>query len=96
MGDLDFSYRNLVCARLTGTQLEIKVKRAIYNDPATIVYWTDGTKTVVKCQPGDTYSPLMGFLMAALKKSCGNKGNYNEMLKKWVPGYGGGDNDSDT
>lgn len=25
------------------------VGRVIYNAPATIVFWTDGTKTVVKC-----------------------------------------------
>lgn len=25
------------------------VERVIYNAPATIVFWTDGTKTVVKC-----------------------------------------------
>jgi hypothetical protein len=32
--------------------------------------------------------PLTGFLMAFFKKACGNKGNYNNALKKIVPGYG--------
>ena len=97
MGNDYMDIRDSICYRLTGTHLkETKVKNVIYNDPATVVYWSDGTKTVVKCQPGDAYSPLMGFLMAALKKSCGNKGNYNEMLKEWVPGYGGGANDSNA
>lgn len=65
-----------------------QLKKVVFHDPATIVYWTDGTKTVVKCQPGDTFDPLKGFLMAFFKKACGNKGNYNNALKKIVPGYG--------
>ena len=28
----------------------------IFHNPATIVFWDDGDKTVVKCQPGDTFS----------------------------------------
>lgn len=66
-----------------------QLKKVVFHDPATIVYWTDGSKTVVKCQPGDTFDPLTGFLMAFFKKACGNKGNYNNALKKIVPGYGG-------
>ena len=65
-----------------------QLQKVVFHDPATIVYWTDGTKTVVKCQPGDTFDPLKGFLMAFFKKACGNKGNYNNALKKIVPGYG--------
>ena len=73
-----------------------QLQKVVFHDPATIVYWTDGTKTVVKCQPGDTFDPLTGFLMAVFKKACGNKGNYNNALKKIVPGYGGGGNDSNA
>lgn len=68
--------------------VKVAVKKVIYNDPATIVYWSDNTRTVVKCQPGDTFDPKLGFLLAVLKRSCGNKGNYNELLKEHVPGYG--------
>ena len=73
-----------------------QLKKVLFHDPATIVYWTDGTKTVVKCQPGDTFDPLTGFLMAFFKKACGNKGNYNNALKKIVPGYGGEEDDDAT
>ena len=73
-----------------------QLQKVVFHDPATIVYWTAGTKTVVKCQPGDTFDPLTGFLMAVCKKACGNKGNYNNALKKIVPGYGGGANDSNA
>ena len=64
-----------------------KVKRAIFNNPATIIYWTDGTKTVVKCQEGDTYDKEKGFVMAYLKKLLGNDNTFNNEINKWV--YGG-------
>ena len=59
-----------------------EVKKVIFNDPATIVYWKDGTKTVVKCQKGDYFDPEKGFAMAFLKKCWGNKGNFNDKLRK--------------
>lgn len=67
---------------------EVTVEKVIFHDPATIVYWSDNTRTVVKCQLGDTFDPKLGFLLAVCKKACGNKGNYNELLKEHVPGYG--------
>ena len=59
-----------------------EVKKVIFNDPATIVYWKDGTKTVVKCQDGDDFDPEKGFAMAFLKKCWGNTGNFNDNLRK--------------
>lgn len=59
-----------------------EVKKVIFNDPATIVYWKDGTKTVVKCQDGDDFDLEKGFAMAFLKKCWGNKGNFNDKLIK--------------
>ena len=63
----------------------IKIKNVIFNDPATIVFWTDGTKTVVKCQDDDIFDPEKGLAMAISKKALGNKGNYCNELKKWLP-----------
>lgn len=60
----------------------------IFNGPATIVMWADGDKTVVKCQGGDNYSKETGLAMAISKKALGNKGRFNEVFKKWIPGYG--------
>lgn len=61
------------------------IKNVIFNDPATIVFWYDGTKTVVKCQPGDTYDKRMGLALCIAKKALGNKGNYNNVFDKWIP-----------
>lgn len=62
-----------------------KIKDVIFNDPATIVFWADGTKTVVKCQDDDIFDPEKGLAMAITKKALGNKGNYCNELKKWLP-----------
>lgn len=61
------------------------IKQVIFNDPATIVIWADETKTVVKCQPGDTYSEELGLAMCISKRALGDKGNYNDTFKKWIP-----------
>ena len=59
--------------------------KVIFHDPATIVFWNDGTKTVVKCQPGDIYSKEMGLALCFSKKMLGNKSNFNNEFKKWIP-----------
>ena len=59
------------------------IVNVIYNKPATIVFWADGTKTVVKCQPGDKWSKEVGLAMAIVKKTYGNTGNYNNIFNQW-------------
>lgn len=61
-----------------------KIKDVIYNDPATIVFWEDGTKTVVKCK-NEKFDPEKGLAMAFSKKMFGNNGNYYNVFKKWLP-----------
>ncbi len=62
-----------------------EIKKVIFNNPATVVIWADNSKTIVKSQPGDTYIPEVGLAMAIVKKVYGNKGNYNNVFRKWVP-----------
>lgn len=61
------------------------IKKVIFNNPATIVIWTDDVKTVVKCGEGDTFDSEKGLAMAISKRFFGNKGNYCNIFKKWVP-----------
>ena len=61
-----------------------EIKSVIYSDPATIVFWEDGTKTVVKCK-NEKFDPEKGFAMAFSKKMLGNRGNYYNIFKKWLP-----------
>ena len=65
-----------------------EIKNVKFDGPATIVFWADGTKTVVKCQDGDDYSEEVGLAMCIIKKVFGNKSKYNDIFKKWCPGYG--------
>lgn len=62
-----------------------EIEKVIFNDPATIVIWADGSKTVVKCQDGDTFSKETGLAMAISKRALGDKSNYCEVFKKWIP-----------
>lgn len=54
--------------------------KVIYNGPATIILWDDGTKTVVKCKEGDPYSHEAGFALAVLKRLTGN--DFHKYLRK--------------
>ena len=47
------------------------IDRVIFNDPATIIHWKDGSKTVVKRSEDDTWDPEKGFCMAVIKKLYG-------------------------
>ena len=62
-----------------------KIKKVIFNDPATIVFWEDGTKTVVKCSQNDIFDPEKGLAMAIAKRTLGDQGNYYNEFKKWIP-----------
>lgn len=66
-------------------KIDMKIKKVIFNAPATVVLWEDGTKTIVKSFEGDTYDPEKGLAMAIAKKALGNKGNYYEVFKKFLP-----------
>lgn len=62
-----------------------RIKKVIFNNPATIVFWTDGTKTVVTCGKEDTFDPEKGLAMAISKYFFGNAGWFNDVFKKYLP-----------
>lgn len=43
------------------------IKRVIINEPATIILWEDGSKTVVKCASDEPFDPEKGIAMAYIK-----------------------------
>ena len=61
-----------------------EVKKVVFHDPATVVYWSDGTKTVVKCGPHDTFDPEKGLAMAIAKKFYGNGNEFHKTFKRWL------------
>ena len=62
---------------------KFRIDKVIFSNPATIVIWADGTKTVVKAQ-NEPFDPEKGLAMAIAKKVLGNKGNYYEIFKKYI------------
>lgn len=64
------------------------IRNVIFNPPATIVFWADDTKTVVKCQDGDEFDAEKGLAMAITKKAlAGNRARYCNEIDKWVKKY---------
>ena len=59
-----------------------KIKRVIFNNPATIVFWEDGTKTVVKCN-GEKFDQEKGLAMAISKRALAVGNRYHKTFKKW-------------
>lgn len=47
---------------------DLDVSQVIFNPPATIVHWNDGTKTVAMCSKEDVFNEEFGFAMACAKK----------------------------
>ena len=57
--------------------------KVIFNPPATIVIFNDGTKIISKCDKEDKFSKGTGFLMCMLKRNYGNA-IAHKMLEKFV------------
>ena len=60
----------------------LNVSKIIFNPPATIVFWEDGTKTVVKCAAEDEFSEYYGFLVALGKKVYENNSQIKKLIDK--------------
>ena len=50
-----------------------EIKDILVNGPATIVFWTDGSKTVVKCGSKDLYDAEKAVAMCFMKKALGSR-----------------------
>ena len=57
------------------------IKKVIFNKPATIVFWSDDTKTIVKCGEDDVWDEEKGLAMAVCKKMLGLKEFYKQYNK---------------
>lgn len=66
------------------TMTAASIKNVIFNPPATIVFWTDGSKTVVKCNAKEEFDPEKGMAMAIAKRCANNSDDFYKEIKKWV------------
>ncbi len=62
----------------------ISIKDVRFSPPATIVFWSDNTKTVVKAQSGEEFDAEKGLMACIIKRITGNTGRYNELFKKYI------------
>ena len=79
------------------TEVHIKmnmpeVDRIIFNNPATIVFWSDGVKTVVKAAENREFNPYYGFCAAVTKRLIGD--NHNHAVKNLIERKGNIDLDA--
>ena len=77
-------YPRCVCNKTASATNTAAIKNVIFAPPAMIVYWSDGSKTVVKCSEKDVFDPEKGLAMAIAKRCGGNKGNYYKEIQNWV------------
>ena len=75
-----FDVMNVIPVLASG-QCDLHIIRVIYNDPATIVFWSDGSKTTSKCMSPDKYDPKIGLLLATLKRF----GKASDLMEDWAP-----------
>lgn len=54
----------IVCSSIT---------KVIFNGPATVVFWRDGSKTIVKCMDSDAFDIRTGLILCILKKRLTTK-----------------------
>lgn len=65
----------------------LQVEKIIFNHPATIVFWADGTKTVVKMGRGERFDMYHGFTAAVAKKVYGNNTRVKKTVHKFEDSY---------
>ena len=67
------------------TSINTLPKKYIINKGATILFWNDGTKTIVKKAKHDEYNKRLGFLTAYFQKTSGlSKSKANKYLDSLV------------
>lgn len=65
---------------------QVYIKRVVYNNPATIVVWSDDTKTVAKIHNNDVYSEETGLILCVIKKILGTN-TVHQLIKDWIPDH---------
>lgn len=63
--------------------IDFRVKKIMHNGPATIVFWKDGTKTVVRLKEGDKYDQYAAFTAAVAKRLYGKTVKISEIVDQY-------------
>ena len=61
------------------------IEKIIFNPPATVVIWKDGTKTIVKCGEDEVFDHEVGVAMCYMKKIFGSRSAFKRTVKGYLP-----------
>lgn len=61
-----------------------EITKIIVNDPATIVFFKDGTKVVVKCMEGEDFSPYTAVAYAIAQKVYRSNSHFKTVVDKKI------------
>ena len=78
-----YCYNDIITTMRYSTWTHHGIEKVIFHDPATIVYWVNGDKTVVKCSKDDIFDPEKGLAMAICKRYLGE--NFKQVFKEFLP-----------
>lgn len=73
-------YRRFYCSTTFVTPKPYEIDHIVKNGPAMVVFWMDGTKTIVKRKEGEKDDDYLAFCAALAKKIYGN----NSRVKRIV------------
>lgn len=59
-------------------------RKIIFNDPVSVVFWNDGTKTIVRRTKGEKFNKYTAFTAALAKKIFGNNTRVNAIVKSGI------------
>lgn len=88
-------YRTISSTKITAREINAKlnlpvsfmpipmITKIVFNNPATIVFWADGTKTVVKCMEGQEFNEYYGVACAITKRFFGNNSKASAFVEKF-------------
>ena len=59
------------------------IEKVIFNPPATVIIFKDGTKEVVKCSKDDEFDAESGFAQAMMNIMFGSRSNFKRFIEQY-------------
>ena len=66
-----------------GYFVQVYITKVIYEDDVTVVFWSDGTKTITRCANGEAYNQEYALMLCVLKKLYPHK-KLSRLLQCWT------------
>ncbi len=74
-----------ICDAVTYNKFDKEnIKKVIFNPPATIVIFKDGTKRVVKCNREDEFNPEVSFAVVIMNEMFGSRSAFKKFIKNYI------------